>query len=197
MPFKTEIRWSSYKKVPQCVVDGKHVTDSPEIFRQLFPRLSGREISPAEAAIERNVITYGLMPALQIMMFQDRTSISRFMALATRDMGPVLNAAATLGAFIAGPALPLAARTRRAYPGLQDAGVYCAELARLLGPAAGGGPYLLGAQTPGALDISLWGTLEPFARARCPVFPGPLASAGLCGWHSRMAAVMAGRRPVF
>jgi hypothetical protein len=149
-----------------------------------------------EAKTERDVITYGLMPAMQIMMFQDRVSFSRFIALATRDMGPALSAAASLGALLAGPLLPLAARTRRGYPGLQDAGPYCAQLSALLGPPDAG-PFLLGATVPGALDISLWGTLEPFARARCPIFPGPIAAAGLGGWHSRMTAVMADRRPVF
>jgi len=34
---KKEIEWSSYKKVPQAVVNNVHICDSPEIFKQLWP----------------------------------------------------------------------------------------------------------------------------------------------------------------
>jgi hypothetical protein len=207
MPFKPEIRWSWYKKFPQCIINGQHVTDSPEIFRFLYPLLSGTEMTAQEIAIERDTITYGLMPALQLLMYQDRVSLARFMALATRDMGGVPSAAAAAAFFLAGPALPLASRLRRAHPDLRDAADYASDIARLLpepaapapaAPAAGPGPFLLGAAAPGALDISLWGTLEPFARARCPVLlRGPLADARLRAWHGRMSAAMAARRPVF
>jgi hypothetical protein len=201
MPFKPEIRWSWYKKFPQCIINGQHVTDSPEIFRFLYPLLSGTEMTAQEIAIERDTITYGLMPALQLLMYQDRLSLSRFMALATRDMGGIPSAAAAAAFFLACPALPLASRLRRAHPALRDAAAYASDLALLLpGPAAaaGPGPFFLGAAAPGALDISLWGTLEPFARARCPVLlRGPLAEARLRAWHGRMSAAMAARRPVF
>jgi glutathione S-transferase len=197
MPFKPEIRWSWYKKFPQCIINGQHVTDSPEIFRVLYPLLSGTEMTAQETSIEHDTITYGLMPALQLLMYEDRVSLARFMALATRDMGAIPSAAASAAFFLAGPALPLAPRLRRAHPALRDVATYAADLAALL-PAGGGGQFLLGAAAPGALDISLWGTLEAFARSRCPILHrGPLADARLRAWHGRMGAVMAARRPVF
>jgi hypothetical protein len=94
-----------------------------------------------ETTIERRgeTITYSLrrVPALrvQLIMYQDRVSLARVTALATRDMGSLPSAAAAATFFfLACPAPPLASRLRRAHPALRDAAASAADLSAQLPP---------------------------------------------------------------
>jgi hypothetical protein len=137
-------------------------------------------------------ITFGLQLAMEVESFDNR-----------RDWGALLRTtrfpsclAYCCCCFLPLPKMARGIRKNRAkkdgkYGPLRPAVGYCRDLKLAIGTSR-----FLGGESPGAADVSFYGTLRPFGAIGCPSIPAMVNGSGLGEWWEGMEHLMPGKNAV-
>lgn len=169
---------SDYAKIPVLDVGERQINDSFIIVKSLAPILQGRPLTDDELEIERQV-TYGLMVAAEKHTAGSLQDLCACASLMGGRLGCLLRSTACCVCCI-GPRKIGEGKELRSIQAYGD----------MLREQLGSGLFLGGGDRASVLDASVFGVLEPFARAGSScvdVLLGPQGDA-LRSWHCRMQA---------
>ena len=76
---KSELSFSSYKKVPVLTINGYQINDSAIIIKTLTPICYGRSLTEAELAQVNETTTKGML-AFEVELFSSDKNIERYLA---------------------------------------------------------------------------------------------------------------------
>ncbi|XRB19100.1 GST N-terminal domain-containing protein [Pseudoscourfieldia marina] len=179
---------SKYRKVPVLLVGpGKfQINDSFAIAKALCPVLTGREMPATECELEK-AITYKLMVALELQVFQSREDFLKFSAqfskTATKD-GFFAKAKrcmlTTMHACVLQRLAPnmIAKRYPDAKGGKESASDVLSLLKKFRDAAPDRKQFLSGGNQPGVLDASLFGAVAVFVECDIPFVKEMLTESG-------------------
>lgn len=173
MPGSAVEKGGSYKKIPVLKAGGRTVNDSYVIVKSLLSALAGK----FDAELE-DMITFGFQPAIEAECFADPEDFRKF----------ALTAGFSMAYYVPGFVLSMmspAAKIKKKHPDLKPSAEYGKDfLAKLDGKPFWGG------DKPGAHDLSLFGTLYPFAKSKCSNVDAFFNDSGLKPWYDAVAAQM-------
>jgi len=165
---------SDYKKIPVLEVSNRQVNDSHIIVKSVVPILTGKDWDEDHLAWERR-ITFEFQPAIEVELFGNGEDFSKVAGFDGWKQGLAVLLGPLLGSFIG-----FVFRSR--YPDYQlPSSVYGTKFRAAMGDK----PFFHG-ESPGPIDISLYGTYALFEGKGCQTTANFLKSSGLKEWHNRM-----------
>jgi len=170
---------SDYPGIPVLMVNGRQINDSYIIVKTLAPILTGKPMTQQELELD-DVITYGLMPALEAAVVDTGADL--------RKCAPQAGYfCCCLCAFsLCFPICGCSKRIKKDYPDLRDVEHYADELHTRLGS----NQYFGGASI-GLNDVAIYGLVAPFAKAGTEAWQRVLRRhESLLHWHERMLAAL-------
>ncbi|EKX52852.1 hypothetical protein GUITHDRAFT_161092 [Guillardia theta CCMP2712] len=190
-PFKSEISWSKYQKIPILVVNDMQVksslfglrvmvfqvNDSFIIAKCLSPCLFGREATQHELNLMKE-ITFGVMVAVEIELFSDDKDRSNFVDAFFSDDCCSQTFVKPLVLLMVSQAPD---RIRKSKPEVKPLSEYGETFKKGLQ-----GNYI-GGSSVGPADLMLWALAEMCKHVRSTLMENWLLKNDLTGWYERVA----------
>uniref|UniRef100_A0A7S4JB86 GST N-terminal domain-containing protein n=1 Tax=Guillardia theta TaxID=55529 RepID=A0A7S4JB86_GUITH len=186
-PFKSEISWSKYQKIPILVVNDMQVNDSFIIAKCLSPCLFGREATQHELNLMKE-ITFGVMVAVEIELFSDDKDRSNFVDAFFSDDCCSQTFVKPLVLLMVSQAPD---RIRKSKPEVKPLSEYGETFKKGLQ-----GNYI-GGSSVGPADLMLWALAEMCKHVRSTLMENWLLKNDLTGWYERVAAIMATKKSIW
>ena len=171
-PGKPITKGGSYKKIPVLRASGRQVNDSYVICKSILS-----VVGKFDAEVEE-MITFCIQPALEMEAFKEPEDFRKYAVAA--GFGVVHY----VPGFILGLLSP-ANMIKKKYPDLKPLVDYGKEFQSKMN----GRPFVGGAE-PSGHDISLYGTLYFFKKAKCTKADDFLKNSDLQSWYDRVNAKM-------
>eukprot|EP00802_Teleaulax_amphioxeia_P016567 Tamp_16690.p1 GENE.Tamp_16690~~Tamp_16690.p1 ORF type:complete len:294 (+),score=62.55 Tamp_16690:92-883(+) len=184
---KSEISFSTYKKVPILTLGPYQINDSYIIIKTLAPLCFGRALTEEEAAQVKSV-SYEAMIALEKETFEDSDACGKFVdGYVTRDCC----SSWTLGTMAKLMMPQMAGKIAEKHPDLKSFKAYCETFkASIKGKFAGG-------SQPGPYDVAMYALIHMHKFVKIEKYEEMYKDVGLVDWYEGMAAEMANKEPIF
>mmetsp|Transcript_59503 Transcript_59503/g.87219 ORF Transcript_59503/g.87219 Transcript_59503/m.87219 type:complete len:261 (+) Transcript_59503:97-879(+) len=184
-PLKSEISWSTYKKIPIVTLNGLQVNDSYIIFKQLAPLIFGRTITESEA-VQIKSVAYEAMIALEAETFENSDALSKFVdGYVAKDCCT----ANTMGHVIKLMLPQMASGIRSKNPDLKPFKTHCETFkAAITGKFVGG-------SEPGPYDIMMYALFAMHKHVKIDMYEEMWKELQLTEWYDSMTGVFAAKTP--